>query len=109
MDYNAIAQQLIQAVTDASNAQLKTLDVQRDNQFATINNQANASGTLYSTQPGFKKSQFVADKYMPAVAEAKLKPLTEKLNILGQATEITRSIDSMNKAAKELNGIVFDY
>lgn len=106
---NALAQQLIDAVTASSGAELKSLDTQRDNQFSLINNKANANGTLYSTQPGFQKSAFVAEKYQPAVAAAKLRPLTEKLNILGQATDITRTIDSMNRAADELNGIVFDY
>lgn len=109
MDYNAMAQQLIDAVTAASNAEVKALDVKKGNEFATINNQANANGTLYSTQPGFKKTAYIGSTYEPAVAAAKLKPLTTKMEALSQATSIARSIDSMNRAANELNKIVFDY
>lgn len=109
MDYNNLAQQLIDAVTAASNAEVAQLDVKKGNDFATINNQANANGTLYSTQPGFKKSAYLGSTYAPAVASAKLKPLTTKLQLVSQATEIARSIDSMNRAADDLNKVVFDY
>lgn len=109
MDYNAMAQQLIDAVTAASNAEVAALDVRKGNDFATINNQANANGTLYSTQPGFKKTAYIGNTYEPAVAAAKLKPLTAKMDALSQATTLARSIDSMNRAANELNKVVFDY
>jgi len=109
MDYNNLAQQLIDAVTAASNAEVASLDVKKGNDFSQINNTANANGTLYSTQPGFKKTAYIGNTYEPAVAAAKLKPLTTKMEALSQATSIARSIDSMNRAANELNGIVFDY
>lgn len=109
MDYNAIAQQLIDAVTAASDASLKSLGTQRRNEFAGINNVNNSRGTLYSTQGGYQKNKFDASKYLPAVAAEKQKPLLTKLAVSGQATEATRAIDAMNRAAAELNGIVFDY
>lgn len=109
MDYNAIAQALIDNVTKASQAGLASLDVSRDNNFATINQQQNASGTLYSSGTAFKKNNFVANTYLPKKTELEQQPLMTKLSVLSNAADVTRQIDAQNRAAAELNKIVYDY
>lgn len=109
MDYNAIAQQLIDAFQKSSEADLKGIEATKRNEFVKINNSNNARGSLYSTQGGQQRTQFISQKYLPAVAQAQQKPLLAKLDILGQTTDIARQIQSMNRAADELNKVVFDY
>lgn len=109
MDFNAIAQQLIDAVTKASSDQLQSLGQQRQNEFAKINNTNNARGTLYSTQGGYQRTSFDASKYLPAVAEAKQKPLRVRMDVASQIKDVTNQIDAMTRATNALNKMDYNY
>lgn len=108
-DLKAIAQQLIDAVQASSEASLKSLDATKRNTFADINNANNARGSLYSTQGGRQRTRWIGSTYMPAQAKLRQQPVLAKFNTLSQIQDSQRKIDSLTRAAAELNGIVFDY
>lgn len=108
MDFNAIAQQLIDAIKAQSTAGIAQLGQSRRNDFSTIMNRANAKGTLYSTDASQQKTKYDANTYLPKLATLQATPLNSELSIRTNLAETQAKIDAINKSASQLNGLSFD-
>lgn len=108
-DYKKLADALIKALTQSTEASLTNLDIGRRNYFEDTMNKANSGGTLYSTTPSYIQSRYDASTYLPSKAAAREKLNTATISIKGNLLDTKRQIDSVNRAAKELNSITFDH
>jgi len=107
-DYNKLAQQLIQALRNAANANIANLNVRRETGFEDIANQRAARGSLYSTGTGYQQLRFDSENIQPAIAQQEQGALTGEISIKSNLLDTKRKIDSLNRSAKELAGITFD-
>ena len=105
-DYKKIANALIAALTSSASAQKKANNTALLNTNATINNQANSSGTLYSTAPSFRQEQATAANIQ---ANAKLDSdlMVNKLNTQSSILDTQYKIQAMQRAAKSLDKVKF--
>jgi len=107
-DYVALAQQLIKALEQSRDANIASLQTQRETGFEQITNQRAARGTLYNTGTGYQQLQFDAGKIQPAIAEQQQGALLGKIQIKSDLLDTSRKIKALNRSAKELAGIKFD-
>lgn len=103
MDYNALAASLINALKQSTNSQLGLLDVNRRNFGEDLMNRANARGTLYSSGNGAQRTRYDATQYLPKYVQTQAQDQQQELGINSQLVQTQQKIDSMNRAADELN------
>lgn len=106
-NYNQLAQQLIDAIKQSLSGTLDNIDVQRENTFEGIMNQANARGNLYSTAPAYLQNQQDA-QFAQQKADVRQKSLTQEISIKSGLLDTQRQIDATKRAAADLNSITFD-
>jgi MFS superfamily sulfate permease-like transporter len=109
MDYRALADALISALNNSTQASITQLDMTRRNTFEDINNRGAKRGTLYSTAGANQQSRFDATKYLPAKAQVQANQQQQTIKIKSDLIETQQKIDAMNKAASQLNGIDDNY
>lgn len=107
-DYQEIANQLINALRQASQANIASLNVFRENAFEDIANEQNSRGTLYSTSTGYRQIRADTEKFQPAIAKQEQGALQGQIQIKSDLLDTKRKIDAMNASAKELAGITFN-
>lgn len=103
MDYQALANQLIEALKNSTTAGLDQLRMSRRNTFEDLNNRAAKRGTLYSTGGAAQQSRFDATKYLPGQAQLLGTQQQNEIKIKSDLLDTQRKIEAMNKAASELN------
>jgi hypothetical protein len=108
-DFNALANALLAALGQQTNAGISQMGVQRRNTFEDFNNRAAKRGTLYSTGGGAQRSRYDATTYVPGKAQLQGNQLQQEIKVKGDILTTQRKIDAMNKAATELNGIDDNY
>lgn len=106
---NQIAQQLINALREQTEANINLLGMQRRNRHEDILNRSASRGTLYSSGGGAQQVRFDAQSWLPAVTEARGRQQQQELNIRGDLLDVQRKIQSQKRAAAELNSITFDH
>lgn len=107
-DYKTLAEQFLAAITEASNAQISANGINLQNTNASINNQANAKGTLYSTEPAFRQTQAAAKNVQNNSAINK-SLLENTFSVRSSILDTQHKIEAMNRAASELNKMVFEF
>lgn len=107
-DYKQLAEQLIQALRQASQANVDSLNIFRRNTFEDIANQQNARGSLYSTSTGYRQLRTDAEQFQPKIAEQQQQAVQGEIRIRSDLLDTSRKIDALNRSAKELAGIKFD-
>jgi hypothetical protein len=78
--------QLVQSQADYGQAQKTALDQQKVNAFRQFLNNRNAAGLMFSGLPIQDQTQFVGEKYIPALAQVDLKTAQDQAKI--QAAEL---------------------
>jgi hypothetical protein len=109
MDYQQLAQALIDALHSSTTAGLNQLDVTRRNTFEDINNRGAKRGTLYSTAGANQQSRYDASTYLPGKTQLQGNEQNQKLTIQGNLLDTQSKIDALHKAASTLNGIDDSY
>lgn len=109
MDYKALADALINALKQSTDAGLGLLDVQRRNTFEDINNRSAKRGTLYSTAGASQQSRYDATKYLPGRAQIQGQAQQQELSIKSNLIDTQQKIDALKRAASELNAIDDNY
>lgn len=109
MDYNALANALIDALKQSTSAGLAQLDMARRNTFEDMNNRSSKRGTLYSTGGGAQQSRYDGTTYLPNQAKLRSQEQTGILGIKSNLISTQQKIDAMNKAASQLNSIDDNY
>lgn len=107
-DYNALANAFLAAIKQSADAQVGANNTAQLNTNASINNQANARGTLYSTQPSFMQS-VEQNKTNQKNASIQTNVLSNTFNVQSSLLDTKYKIDAMNRAAAELNKMTFEY
>jgi hypothetical protein len=98
------AQAFLAALNAQNAAQTQSLDQNRLNMGAQINNAANARGLLYSTQPAYQYAQYTAQKYMPAYSKLAQQQQQQTQSVNTTLADITKKIQALNAAAAQLGG-----
>jgi len=109
MDYKALADALISALKQNTQAGLGLLDVQRRNTFEDVNNRSARRGTLYSTAGANQQSRYDATKYLPGKAQLQAQGQQQELTIKSNLIDTQQKIDALKRAAGELNAIDDNY
>lgn len=100
-----MADALISALKSSTNAGMAQLDMSRRNFGEDINNRAAKRGTLYSTAGANQRSRYDATTYIPGQAQLLGNQQQQELKIRGDVAATQQKIESLNRAASELNGI----
>lgn len=108
-DINQLAQQLITALRNSTEAGIELEGLKRRNTFEDQLNTGAARGTLYSTAGRNQQSRYDGSTYLPAVTQARGGLAQQEISIKSNLIDNQRKIDSMNRAAREINGITFDH
>lgn len=99
--------EFIRNYRDALKAQrdsnIKQLEQQRRNNFATIMSGANKAGMLYSNFPERSKVIYNTDSYYPAVAKVQNSYQTGLDSLRTNAINLWNQIRSYNEATEDLN------
>ena len=103
MEIEAIRDQLLKALEDQKNTQIAQLDTTRDLAHQQINVGANAAGTLFSSAPVFKQTQWVGENYVPKVSQVNIKFAENQVKIQNTVAEALKKIQAVRDATAELN------
>lgn len=84
-------------------ANMQTLEQQRENDFAGIMSQANKAGMLYSNLPQRTKVQYDTNTYYPAVTKVQTGYQSGLDSLRQQGVDIANQIKSYQEAIKDMN------
>ena len=98
-----ILNQLLNALQQNEAAQIYSLDTQRENSFAGINNNNNARGTLFSSAPAIQQTQYDASTYLPQYSDIRQNTQDQTLNTTNSFQQAVDQIKEYEEATALLN------
>lgn len=99
-----LLQTLLQSINQFESAQLSQLDINRENEFANINNTLNANNVLYSSAPATAQTQYDAQQYIPNYSAIQQSAFDQRLASFNSYQQAIDQINSYNEAAGLLSG-----